>query len=116
MPAKAAKTVDEYISQYPPEVRDRLAAMRRAVHKAGPGIHESISYNLPTFTLGKRRVHFGAFAQHVGFYPGVEPLAELKAQLASYPSAKGSVQFPFDRPLPLALVTRLAKRRLLADA
>lgn len=54
---------------------------------------------------------FGAFTSHIGFYPGVAAIAAFRKELAPYKTAKGSVQFPFDEPLPLDLIARIVKFR-----
>jgi uncharacterized protein YdhG (YjbR/CyaY superfamily) len=106
------KSIDEYIDRFPKDVQVLLSAMRRTIRKAVPKTEESISYGIPTFTLNGRLVWFAAFKKHIGFYPGAGAIAAFKKELSPYKSAKGSVQFPFDEPLPLALVTRIVKFRV----
>jgi uncharacterized protein YdhG (YjbR/CyaY superfamily) len=106
-----AKTIDEYIDRFPKDVQRLLRQMRATFRKAAPKATERISYGIPTFTLNKRSVHFAAFTNHIGFYPGAA-IAPFKEDLAKYKHAKGSVQFPFDEPLPLALVARIVKARM----
>jgi uncharacterized protein YdhG (YjbR/CyaY superfamily) len=67
---------------------------------------------MPAFVLDGVRVYFAAFKHHVGFYPGAAAIRDFKQELSAYKSAKGSVQFPFDEPLPLALVSRIVKFRV----
>ncbi len=86
--------------------------MRQAIRKGAPGARETISYNMPAFSVdGKPIVLFAAFKSHIGFYPGVAAIAAFKDELSSYKSAKGSVQFPVEDPLPLSLVTRIVRFR-----
>lgn len=106
-----AKTIDDYIERYPKDVRRLLRQMRATFKKAAPKAVERISYGIPTFTIDGRSVHFAAFTNHIGFYPGTA-IAPFKEDLSAYKHAKGSVQFPLDEPLPLALVTRIVKARL----
>jgi uncharacterized protein YdhG (YjbR/CyaY superfamily) len=107
-----AATIDDYIAGHPPAIRKRLSAMRRTIRKHAPGAEERISYRIPTFYLGGNLVHFAAFERHVGFYPGAAGIAAFKQALASYNSAKGSVQFPHDEPLPLELVAEIVQFRV----
>ncbi len=71
---------------------------------------ETISYGIPAFTIdGKKIVWFAAFKKHVGFYPGSAAIAKFEDELTGYKTAKGSVQFPYDLPVPRALVVRMTK-------
>ena len=108
----APTTIDEYIAQYPKDVQKLLETMRATIRKAAPDAEEKIGYGIPTFTLNGNLVHFGGFKNHIGFYPGPGGVAAFKAELSEYAGAKGSVQFPFDKPLPLAKVTKIVKFRV----
>jgi len=108
----AAESIDEYIRGYPGEVQQLLQTMRRTIKKAAPKAEETISYKIPAFRLNGMLVWFAAFKNHIGFYPGAGAIKVFKDELSAYKSAKGSVQFPFDKPLPLALVSRIVKFRV----
>ncbi len=112
MSAKVPKDFDDYAGRFPADVQRRLRAVRRAIQGAAPDATETISYRIPAFRLERILVWFGAHANHLGFYPGASGIAAFKSELARYKSAKGSVQFPFDEPLPLALVARIVKYRV----
>lgn len=105
-------TVDEYIDTFPEPVRGKLVELRETIRAAAPAATEKISYGIPTFFLGGNLVHFAAFRKHVGFYPAPSAIAAFEAELAPYKRAKGSVQFPIDRPLPLDLVRRMVAFRV----
>ena len=107
-----AQSIDDYIVAFPPEVAARLAAMRATIREHAPDAEERISYRMPTFWQGGNLVHFAGFAHHVGFYPGPTGIAAFERQLARWEHAKGSVQFPHDEPLPLALVARIVAFRV----
>jgi uncharacterized protein YdhG (YjbR/CyaY superfamily) len=107
-----AANIDDYIAAQPPTIQKRLTAMRRTIRKHAPEAEEKISYRIPTFYLGGNLVHFAAFDRHVGFYPGAAGIAAFQDALASYKSAKGSVQFPHDEPLPLELVAEIVRFRV----
>lgn len=106
-----AKSVDEYIVQYPDEVKTLLEQMRITIKNAVPEAVEAISYGMPTFKLEGNLVHFAAHSHHIGFYPAPSGILAFKEELKAYKSAKGSVQFPFDRPLPLDLVKQMCEFR-----
>ena len=109
---KKPKDVDEYIADFPKEIRERLEQVRAAITEAVPEAVEVISYNMPAFTYNGILVWFGGHAKHIGFYPRVSAMAAFKKELSIYKSAKGSVQFPLDKPLPIALIKKMVKFRL----
>lgn len=112
MSKKVAKNFDDYADRFPKAVQQLLRKMRQTIREAAPEATEIISYQIPAFRLHGILVWFGAHTNHIGFYPGASGVAAFKKELSPYKSAKGSVQFPFDEPLPLALVTRIVKYRL----
>ena len=101
-----------YARGFGPQVQKRLRDVRTAVRRAAPGATETILYGMPAFRLNSARISFGAFAQHIGFYPGAAAIAAFKNELSGLTVAKGSVQFPNDRPLPIALITAISAYRL----
>ncbi|MFN0198724.1 MAG: iron chaperone [Planctomycetaceae bacterium] len=111
-PPSAQQTIDDYIAGFPEEVQVLLEKVRVTIRKAAPKAEEKISYQIPTFTLKGNLVHFGGFKKHIGFYPGSAGIANFKKELAGYHSAKGSVQFPFDKPIPVGLIAKIVKFRV----
>jgi len=105
-------TIDDYIAAFPPAVRLLLEEIRRTIRRAAPEAKEAIRYGIPTFVLNGNLVHFGAFKNHIGFYPTPSAIAAFQGELSTYGTAKGSVQFPLDRPLPLDLITRIVRFRV----
>jgi uncharacterized protein YdhG (YjbR/CyaY superfamily) len=106
------RTIDEYIAGFPREVQEILEKVRTTIRKAAPGAEETIKYRMPTFTLKGNLVYFAAFKKHIGFYPAPAGIEEFKEELSAYPGAKGSVQFPLDRPIPYSLISRIVKFRV----
>ncbi len=106
------RTIDEYIAGFPPSVRPILNKVRATIRRAAPRATEAIKYRLPTFMLHGNLVHFGAFKKHLGFYATPTGNAQFRTELAAYQGAKGSVQFPFDRPIPYGLITRMVRFRM----
>jgi uncharacterized protein YdhG (YjbR/CyaY superfamily) len=112
MKQKTPLTIDEYIASFPKETQVLLEQVRSTIRKAAPDAEETISYAIPTFRLNGNLVHFAAFKHHIGFYSTPSGTAAFQKELANYKQGKGSVQFPNDKPLPLALITRIVKFRV----
>lgn len=106
-------TVDEYIAMFPRDVQDLLNEVRKAIQESAPNAQETISYGIPTFKLNGNLVHFGAFKNHIGFYPGGPSAIEVfKEELSPFKQGKGSVQFPLDKPIPLRLLKKIVRFRV----
>ena len=108
----APKDVDEYISRFPREVQRILEEVRTTIKKAAPGAEEVISYQMPAFKFHGVLVYFAGYKKHIGFYPTSSGIETFRKELSVYKSAKGSVQFPIDSPLPLNLVRKIVKYRV----
>lgn len=104
-------SIDEYIEQFPSEVRSTLETLRRAIREAAPKATERISYNMPAFALNGALVYFAAYKKHIGFYPTGSGIDRFKQELSEWKGSKGAVQFPLDKPLPLELIDRIVKFR-----
>ena len=110
--SRTPEDFEEYLDRFPKVAQQRLQKMRLTVKKAAPQAKEKISYGIPAFTLNGMLVWFAAFKNHIGFYPRTSAIAAFKKELSAYKGAKGSVQFPFDKPLPLPLISRIVKFRV----
>ncbi|MFJ7976741.1 iron chaperone [Peribacillus sp. JNUCC 23] len=106
------KSIDEYIEQFPLEVQEILNTLRKVIKESAPDAEEKISYQMPTFVLHRNLVHFAAYKNHIGFYPTSSGIAAFKHELSEYKGAKGSVQFPIERPLPYELIKEIVKFRV----
>jgi uncharacterized protein YdhG (YjbR/CyaY superfamily) len=102
-------SIDDYIAAFPPATQAALGQVRRAIRKAAPKAVETISYGIPTFRLEGNLVYFAGYARHIGFYPGSATIASFTQELSVFKSAKGSVQFPLDEPMPVRLIGRMVK-------
>ena len=107
-----SKEIDAYIAQFPKETQTLLKQMRETIRAAAPDATEAISYQMPTFKLHGNLVHFAGYKKHIGFYPVPSGIEAFKDELSVYKQGKGSVQFPLDQPLPLALIARIVKFRV----
>ncbi|MHA4893701.1 iron chaperone [Pedobacter sp. PWIIR3] len=106
------ETIEEYIASFPQDAQTQMKEVREAIRKAAPDAQERISYAIPTFTLNGNLVHFAAYKNHIGFYPGAAGIAAFKEKLSVYKGAKGSVQFPIDKPMPLDIITEITRFRV----
>jgi uncharacterized protein YdhG (YjbR/CyaY superfamily) len=104
--------IDEYIAGFPEEVQEILEKIRTTIRKAAPNAEETINYGIPTFTLKGNLVHFAGFKKHIGFYPTPTGIEQFKKELSVYEGAKGSVQFPLDKPIPYGLISKIVKFRV----
>lgn len=107
-----AQTVDEYIGRYPDDVQRILRRMRSTVREAAPEAKEVISYGIPTFKLHGYLVHFGAFKDHIGFFPTSSGVSAFEKEVENYKTGPGTIRFPFDKPIPYGLVTKIVKFRV----
>ncbi len=108
----APKTIDEYIAGFPDDVQAILQQIRETIRAAAPDAQETISYQMPTFTLKGALVHFAAFKKHIGFYPTPTGTEAFREELAAYKGGKGSIQFPLDQPIPFELISRIVAYRV----
>ncbi len=107
------KTIDEYIASCPKYVQEILKKVRATIRKAAPEAEETIDYQMPTFKLkGSNLVHFAAHKKHIGFYPTPSGIEKFKEEISVYEWAKGSVQFPLDKPIPYDLIGRITEFRM----
>ena len=106
------RTIDEYIETFPKDIQKILETVRQTIKKTVPDAKEAISYQIPTFKLNGNLVHFAAFKNHIGFYPGSKAIKIFQKDLVKYKSLKGAVQFPLDKPMPLSLIQKIVKHRV----
>jgi uncharacterized protein YdhG (YjbR/CyaY superfamily) len=106
------KSIDEYIASFSPDVQAILERVRLTISRAAPSAQETISYQIPMFTLHGALVYFAAFKNHIGFYPPVQGDARLEKAISSYAGEKGNLRFPLDQPIPYSLIERIVKLRV----
>ncbi len=105
---KLFTTIDEYISTFPQEVQAVLEQVRQAIHKAAPEAVETISYGIPTFNLnGKHLVFFAGWKHHISLHPVPAGDEAFQQELAHYKRARGTIQFPLDKPIPYDFVEQI---------
>lgn len=106
------ETVDEYIGAFPRNIQGILEKMRQAIRESAPDAEETISYQMPAFRLNGNLVYFAAFEDHIGFYPTSSPMEAFKKELSPYETSKGTIRFPFDKPIPFGLIKKIVKYRV----
>jgi uncharacterized protein YdhG (YjbR/CyaY superfamily) len=109
------KDVDGYIASFPTDHKALLKKVRRTIRAAAPRATEVISYNIPAYRQNGMLVYFAGFKHHIGLYPPVRGNAALEQAAAKYAGPKGNLQFPYDEPLPLALITRIVRHNVKQD-
>jgi len=111
----APKNIDEYIAGFPKDIQENLEKIRMTIRNAAPEAEEKISYQIPTFFLMGNLVHFAAFKNHIGFFPTSSGIEKFKNELSAYKGAKGTVQFPLDKPIPFDLISKIVRFRVLEN-
>lgn len=104
--------VEKYFSKFDGIALERLHLIRDLVFEMLPEAQETIKYGIPTFLYHGNLLHYAAFRSHTGLYPLPETLAGLAEKLAEYPRGKGSIQFPYAKELPLALIREIVAYRI----
>ena len=107
-----SKSIDEYIFRFSLDVQGILEMLRKVIKESAPDAEEKISYQMPTFVLHGNLVHFAAYKNHIGFYPTPSGIDAFKDELSEFKGAKGSVQFPIEKPIPYELISKIVKFRV----
>lgn len=108
----APTTIDDYVAAFPDRVQKSLQKIRMTIRRAAPDAEETISYQIPTFTLkGRHLIYFAAFKKHIGLYPAPIGNAEFKEDLSAYAAGKGTLRFPLDEPIPFDLIRKIVTFR-----
>jgi uncharacterized protein YdhG (YjbR/CyaY superfamily) len=104
--------VASYIAGFPPDTRKLLRQVRALIKVTAPQAEETISYGIPGYKHHGILLHFGAFARHLGLYPGTKAIVHFRGRLTKYKTTKGTIQFPLDSPLPVGLIRSIVRWRV----
>ena len=109
----APKNVEEYLAGVPEPARSTLNKLRAAIRSAvPPEATETISYRIPAFKYKGILLWFAAFSNHCSLFPTAAVVEAFKDELKGFSTSKGTIHFPTDKPLPIALVKKLVKARV----
>ena len=109
---KAYSTVDEYIALAEPKVKKALKDIRKTIKTTAPKAEEVISYQIPGYKYHGMLVFFAAWKDHISLYPAPWSAESLKKEMSFYEGSKGTIKFPIDEPMPLALIKKMVKYRV----
>ncbi len=111
MPMSKATTVTEYIATAPKEARSRLREIRAILRSVAPNAKEVLKWGSPALMENRILFSYTAHKSHINFMPTQPALEPFKKDLAQYKTGKDTIQFPYDKPLPKALIRRIAAYR-----
>ena len=107
------KAVDEYILGFPLEIQLKHKLIRQTIKDNAPLAIEGVAYGMSAYKVNdKTLVYFGACDKHVGFYPTPSVVEEFKNEFLEYVHGKGSVQFLYNHPLSLELISKIIRFKL----
>ena len=106
-------TIDDYIAEQAESVRPLLEKIRETIRAAAPDATEKISWQMPTFWQGENLIHFAAFKNHIGIYPGGEATTFFAEKLTDYKTSKGAIQFPLGKPIDYDLIAEITEWRVM---
>ena len=110
-------TVDAYFASFPAEVRSRLEDVRSAVHRANPGIRESVSDDMAEFSLdGRYLVYCAGWKKHISLHAVPSLSAGLESAVVPFRSGRGTVKFALNKPVPIVLVEQIIAELTLQRA
>ncbi len=106
-------SINEYVSTLPENAQKAMLEIIATIKDNVPNAEEHISYNMPAFKVnGEYFVHFSAWKNHIGMYPIPAGNEAFQKQIEQYRSAKSSLNFPLDKPMPIKLIEKFIKFRI----
>ena len=112
MPKIKPKTVTEYINAAPKQGQRKLREIRAILKKAAPKAKETLKWGSPVLEDKRILFAYSAFKSHLNFMPTGPAMVPFKKELAKYTTGKDTIQFPYDKPLPKALIRKIAAFRV----
>ena len=111
MEKKKPTTVEEYIAQFPEKAQQKLREMRAILKSVAPNAKEALKWGYPTFESETILFAYGGYKSHLNFFPTGPALRPFEEELSDYVLKKDSVQFPYDKDLPEAIIRKIAEYR-----
>lgn len=111
-PKPLFSTVDEYIASYSGDAQLRMKTLRQIILDCSPEITEKISWGMATFVLNGNLVHFSGEKKHIGFHPAPSGIEAFQDKLVGYKYSKGTIQLPYDKPMPFDLLREITMFRV----
>ncbi|MEV6969871.1 DUF1801 domain-containing protein [Hamadaea sp. NPDC051192] len=85
--------VRDYVEAIPAENRPLFDRLHRIILAEHPGAQVTISYDLPTYTVGKRRLYLGSWQHGVSLYGwGADRDGGFLARHPELKSGKGTIK------------------------
>lgn len=113
MPKNNPETVDEYIDAAPMEAQEKLHKIRAVLKEIVPNATETLKWGKPVYEEKRILFSFSAYKSHLNFMPTGPALEPFKEELTEYTTGKDTIQFPYDKPLPEALIRKIAIYRAI---
>jgi uncharacterized protein YdhG (YjbR/CyaY superfamily) len=104
-------TVSAYISAAPPQAQEKLRELRAILKQVAPDAKESLKWGSPVFEEKRILFAYAAFKKHINFMPTGSSLEPFKEELKGYNTGKGTIQLPYEKPLPKTLIKKIAVHR-----
>jgi uncharacterized protein YdhG (YjbR/CyaY superfamily) len=112
---KTPRSVDDYIQMFPEKIQIKLSGLRAIIKKAAPEAVEKISYGMPAYTQKGMLLYFAAHTNHIGLYPYPSAMEAFNKEISRYRTSKGTIQFPYNEPLPLKLISEIVAFRVMEN-
>lgn len=109
---KKPNAVLEYIESFPKDTQRRMKQIRACIKAAAPDAKEDLKWSMPSYSYRRILVMFAGFKNHIGFYPTPSAIKAFAKDLKDFKTSKGAIQFPHDKPLPIALVKKITRYRV----
>jgi uncharacterized protein YdhG (YjbR/CyaY superfamily) len=111
MPKTKPTSVDEYINAAPEEAQEKLREIRAILKEVAPEAKETLKWGSPVFEEKRILFAYAAFKSHLNFMPTQAAIEPFKEELRDYVTGTETIQFPYDKPLPKALIRKIAAYR-----
>ena len=105
-------TIAQYIQAAPPQAHPHLRRLYAILKGVAPGATETIKWGMPFFVEPRFLFSFSAHKAHLSFAPMVDGLEPFRKELAKHDTTRNFLKIPYDKPLPEALIRKIAKHCL----